>query len=494
MMAQPEQRAPEAIGIWRSDEEQWSHQASDRDVMGARILFDVNAVERAVRIYELNNRTVLHILDDLGAAIADYRARVEKEVLLEIRGEEFLLSGAPVRLGFKAYKRARELRETFRERGIRGLIFPPSITRQQLQIFFARLRRVGFAYDPESRPLLEQIHRESGVEIRPSVPMEETSAELDADRFVVRLYGVLMVLYRDLLAAARERKRSSLVPLKRAIQEISDRLEGREGLFLALMDLPDFAGRNERHFANVTILALAFGQRLGLAASDLLELGLTAGFHDIERAFVPEDVHGRKERGHELSSVEREVFEAAPWKAVRYALQGPSLRSNEAVSRLVVAFEARREFEESAPYGGELPMSYASKLLAIVNAYEILVRPIGNWDPMLPAEAIRWLLEEGAERFDATLLQAFVRMMGLFPAGSLVQLRTGELAVVARPSSDERHAGFPTVVVIRDPEGQPVPPQEVDLVRDRSRTIRAPLWPADYGVDAHRYFLCTSDR
>ena len=111
---------------------------------------------------------------------------------------------------------------------------------------------------------------------------------------------------------------------------------------------------------------------------------------------------------------------------------------------------------------------------------------------MLPAEAIRWLLEEGEERFDEALLQAFVRMLGLFPTGSVVQLRSGEIAVVSKQSSDERHAGFPTVVLIRDAEGQAMTPRLVDLVRDRERAIRAPLHAGEHGVEPRRYFLCTA--
>jgi len=55
--------------------------------------------------------------------------------------------------------------------------------------------------------------------------------------------------------------------------------------------------------------------------------------------------------------------------------------------------------------------------------------------PLTPHEAVAMLFAQGRGRYDAGVLNAFIRMMGVYPAGSLVQLTDDRYALVVSVNS-----------------------------------------------------------
>jgi hypothetical protein len=481
-------RIPREPAVGVPDPPRSSGQPADLDRSGARLVTGLHAVEKALRVYELNNRAVLSILDDLAEAIRAVPGLGERGPCIELRGEDVFLNALPLRLGYKVWLRARDLGQGLQRRGIRGLVLPPEPTRQKLQLFFARLQKVKMASAPEAAGPLAQIVAETGGSVLSCPPLAASSAACERDRYVVRLYAVLAVLLRDLLDAARAGKRITLVPLKRVIQQVADQLDGREALLLALMDLPGYRGHPETHLANVSLLALAVGRRLRLPPRRLMQLALAAAVHELPAAMVPRDVQARLERDEALSASEQAIVDGAPRHALLYLLQAPGASSVFSLGEVVTLAEARSEFGAASAYQGGCGTSVLSRLLAIVNAYDLLLRPVGAWDPLLPAEAMRWLLVDQAHRFDPVLLDAFGLVLGLFPTGSLVELNTGEIAVVVGQQREAGLLGAPIVEVLTSDDGEPMSPERVDLATD-GRAIRAPLDPLGYGFDPLQHFL-----
>lgn|GEM_PF-4326139 len=460
----------------------------DVDRVGTRLVTGLHAIDKALRVYEVNNRAVIQILEDLAEAIREAPGQDGRGPCLEVRDEHFLLNGVPVRLGYKIWQRSRELGTALRRRGIRGFCLPPEPTRQKLQLLFARLQKLKLASAPEAEGLLSQITTETGAVVLTAPPLTSSAEQRDRDRDAVRLYAILAVLISDVLEAARAGKRITLVPLKRVIQLVADQLDQREGLLLSLPNLPGYRGHLETHLANVTLLALAVGRRLHLAPECLMELALAAAIHDLPAALLPRELQARVERGEELSPAEQGSVSFAPRQALLYVLQGPGTSSSQIMAQAVTLAEASAEFTAPPRYQSGVGPSVLSRLLAIVNAYELLVRPVGGWDPLLPSEAMRWLLVDHAERFDPLLLSAFGRVLGLFPTGSLVELTSGQIAVVVGQQREEGLVGAPIVEVVTSDDGEPIQPERVDLAND-GRAIRSPLEPSALGFDPLQHFL-----
>ena len=104
-----------------------------------------------------------------------------------------------------------------------------------------------------------------------------------------------------------------------------------------------------------------------------------------------------------------------------------------------------------------------------------------------PTERILQVLkyEDGAQ-FDRRLVRRFVQLVGIYPAGNLVQLNTGETAVVTKVHAPDPHR--PRVKVVIDRAGAHLDfPYEVNLWEQNeersANAIVAPLDPSVVGID-----------
>ncbi len=109
----------------------------------------------------------------------------------------------------------------------------------------------------------------------------------------------------------------------------------------------------------------------------------------------------------------------------------------------------------------------------------------------LPDEAIAVLHQGASTRDDPLLVKAFINCMGIFPIGSAVILRTGELAVVVNSNPDPDHLHQPQIRIVTDPGRRRVPPFLADLSQlgEEARGILRCVDPEKFGiVSAHYVF------
>ena len=103
-----------------------------------------------------------------------------------------------------------------------------------------------------------------------------------------------------------------------------------------------------------------------------------------------------------------------------------------------------------------------------------------------PTDRILSVLQRNDGRqFDQNLVRRFVQLVGIYPAGNLVRLDSGETAVVTKAYAPDPYR--PRVKVLFAADRTPVPrPFEVNLWEGHegfAGAIQAPLDPAEYGID-----------
>jgi hypothetical protein len=100
-----------------------------------------------------------------------------------------------------------------------------------------------------------------------------------------------------------------------------------------------------------------------------------------------------------------------------------------------------------------------------------------GWDP---AEAVRKMAEWSNGHFDKAVFQAFVKAVGIYPAGALVRLQSGRLAVVMERSGQSLLT--PKVKVFFSTKSQiRLRPEIVDLARPgANERIVAPENPSNW--------------
>ncbi len=182
--------------------------------------------------------------------------------------------------------------------------------------------------------------------------------------------------------------------------------------------------RAAAHALNVGVISLLLARTLGLPAEEMMDLGLGALLHDLGKLELPERV--------------RHVEPGAP-AAEQSAYREHVARGVAAARRMGLAPAAmtviaqHHEHADASGFpqrlGGDR-MTLASRIVALVNRYDNLCNPAGRTPPLTPHEAVSMLFAQGRHRYDAGVLNAFIRMMGVYPAGSLVQLTDDRFAMV----------------------------------------------------------------
>ena len=103
-----------------------------------------------------------------------------------------------------------------------------------------------------------------------------------------------------------------------------------------------------------------------------------------------------------------------------------------------------------------------------------------------PTDRILAVLQRNdGKQFDQNLVRRFVQLVGIYPAGNLVRLQTGEIAVVLDVHAPDPHR--PRVRILMDKDRRPLErPRDVnlfDLPGDAQNAVRQSLDPAEFGLD-----------
>ncbi|MBV8466867.1 MAG: hypothetical protein JO218_13060 [Burkholderiales bacterium] len=118
----------------------------------------------------------------------------------------------------------------------------------------------------------------------------------------------------------------------------------------------------------------------------------------------------------------------------------------------------------------------AGQLVALADLYcERIARPEDEYAGN-SRSVLRDLLIERGQHFDALLASHFIRALGVYPVGSVVLLRSGEIGVVCN-QSDQIDA--PWVCSLIAPLGTPIDPPKLCDTREPADNIRASLGPTD---------------
>ena len=109
-------------------------------------------------------------------------------------------------------------------------------------------------------------------------------------------------------------------------------------------------------------------------------------------------------------------------------------------------------------------MSAAARIVALVNRYDNLCNPPVLAQALTPHEALSLLFAQARSKFDASMLNSFIRMMGVYPAGSVVQLTDERYALVmsvnsTRPLKPQRAGARPADAARRSAAPEPDEPR-----------------------------------
>lgn len=240
-----------------------------------------------------------------------------------------------------------------------------------------------------------------------------------------------------------------------------------------------------QHAFNVCAYAIRLGHWLGLPSQAMEELGAAGLLHDIGQVALP---RGILTKSPPLNLADLEALRS------HTTLGWDVLNSGRNVNKSVAeAAYAHHEHIDGTGYPRGLrgnQLSLNTKIVAVVERYDALTSDYPNRIAFNHLEAVRILNGMADNReIDKRLTSLFIACLGLYPPGSLAELSSGEIAIVLRANPKQYQR--PTVLVIRDDEGNPCD-RLVDLTRKDSHNgkpynITALHRPQALGIDLNSY-------
>jgi putative nucleotidyltransferase with HDIG domain len=187
--------------------------------------------------------------------------------------------------------------------------------------------------------------------------------------------------------------------------------------------------RASAHALNVSVVSLLIGRTLGLPQDEMLDLGVGALLHDVGKLDLADRLRHPDEG---FTAAETAGYRDHVAKGVAHA------RRMGLAPGAVAVIAQHHEHADASGFPQRLSgerMTVGARIVAIVNRYDNLCNPPARNHALTPHEAVSMLFAQGRARFDAAILSAFIRMMGVYPAGSMVQLTDDRYAMVVGVNS-----------------------------------------------------------
>ena len=236
--------------------------------------------------------------------------------------------------------------------------------------------------------------------------------------------------------------------------------------------------RAAAHSLNVTVISLMLARQMSIPENVLMDLGVGSLMHDVGKIALPDRVR--------LAREDFDSREAALYRD--HVAQGLILGRRMGLSpeaQLVIAQHHELADGSGFPSALMLPrMSLAARIVALVNRYDNLCNAATPALSITPHEALSRLFAQCRTKFDETLLSGFIKMMGIYPPGSVVQLSDERFAMVMTVNA--AHPLKPRVLVC-DPVVAPDDALHLDLehaphlgIRRSLKAVQLPTRAFDY--------------
>ena len=209
------------------------------------------------------------------------------------------------------------------------------------------------------------------------------------------------------------------------VEEISSSVMRNPGALISLARLKTKDNYTYMHSVAVCALMVALARQMGMNEEDTRRAGLAGMLHDIGKMMIPFEI---LDKPGKLTDAEFDIIKSHPVEGHKILLEGNSVDQ--------IALDVclhHHEKMDGRGYPDRLSgdqISIFARMGAICDVYDAITsdRPYKRgWDP---AESLRKMAEWSKDHFDANIFQAFVKSMGIYPVGSLVQLESGRLGVV----------------------------------------------------------------
>lgn len=316
-----------------------------------------------------------------------------------------------------------------------------------------------------------------------AVPVEQELAR--ANQTFVRAAETVSSIVHDI----RVGKGLQLEAVEEVVEDLVESIVRHPGALQLVSRLREANESAYTHALQVAVLLVSFGRELGFSREELTQLGQVGMLLDVGKMRVDQAILSKR------GNLTADEFEQVK-RHVQHGLDiiRPSGLAHPDVIAGVAQHHERLNgtgYPHALKEGAIGPFG---QMAGIVDVFCALTstRPYG--EPSSSYDAMRQLQGWSGTYFNSGLVEQFIQAIGIFPVGTLVELSTGEIAVVLDQHRARRLK--PKVLIISDPDKTPLKiPITLDLLYgggsspEQRPYIRRGLPTESSAIDAQEYYL-----
>ncbi len=265
---------------------------------------------------------------------------------------------------------------------------------------------------------------------------------------------------REVVAALRANRALDAHSVEQAVRSMTESVLRNPDALLLFSQLREKGDYTHEHALDTAVYMTTFGRFLQLPVEQITLLGYVGLMQDVGKLRVPNPILTKRER---LTPEETEEVRRHVQHSVDILRASPGLPP-----QLAELAALHHERHDGSGYprglkGAEIGM--IGSIAAIADTFDALTGQRVYAKAVSPSTALSMLYKWRGALYDAALVEQFIRCIGIFPLGSVVELNSGETGIVIAQNTEKRLQ--PRVMVIRDAAGAELKPQKLlDLGRE----------------------------
>ena len=293
-----------------------------------------------------------------------------------------------------------------------------------------------------------RIERTPNGEARPAAP-EESSGGLYIPEFLVSRSSIRSILdsYRSLMSTIEQGRELDLDALENATDEAISLLAATDRFLLSSLSMGYFDDFTFHHSVNVCLITTQVASKVVGDEATLQRISLAALLHDVGKSRVPSEILHKPGR---LTPAELERMQMHPLHGAEILL------GIQDIDPLCIAVAFGHHMNESAASYPRtrvpLECDWLTQLVSVVDVYEALtaVRPYKKG--MSPEAAFEVMLSMPGLKKRHSIIKLLYDAIGPYPVGTVVELNTGERAVILDQNVEAPDR--PRIRILTDRRGQ----------------------------------------
>lgn len=324
------------------------------------------------------------------------------------------------------------------------------------------------------------------IKIGDAVSSGTTAVSFEEELPIARqVYAAAKTIVHDAMHDVRLGRALNMDSVNRVVSDMTESVFRNADALTSLSRLKRFDEYTFYHSVNTSLLAMSLGRDLGFDRPELHQIGVGTLLHDIGKMKIPIKILNKPGRFEpdEMEIMKQHVLRGVEVLSCTTGLGEtylrPALEHHERIDG--TGYPQRRVRDELSQFG---------LIAAVVDIYDAITSDRCYHKGRTPHQALQFLYRLALEgHLDSSVVERFIHVVGVYPVGSVVELDSGETAIVQKTN---RGAPLEPFVLIVKSAGNTVrsSPEEVDLWQQAvspRRSITAVKDPCSSGIDPTLY-------